>query len=447
MQIKKSRAYYQYMLDQLDKNVSYYSTEEIGQIVYDLLDDGEKEEALKVCQMGQNQHTGDEYVGIIQAKVLVMLDRSDEAKKLLVGNPDEWAPFGIGIHFALDIKEKGSEPALQKLLDFYLNGKLQPLELVDIIDEQFDSLDRPVCAIYLQKAAEGILSMPDSKNTYDSEAMGRIGALLMDCGHPREAIPVLERAIDVDAYDVYSWQDLSRCQLELLLFDDCLVSCEMGLAIDPTNPLFNYARGYILSERKEFEEAIPCLEQVRAYHEGTLKHEAIHLDRSELDQQENIMYELLGAAYLATDRCDKSLECYEILVGRMPNNSEALFRLAMLQAQRGDLKKAEESIEAALQIMPGNETYLSFAVTVYTSLKDYKKAINGLNVLLAYNPKRKTYLLAKAELAMATRDYQCADEAYRSLLKLRPRDAACVSLLRSYFEAIGDEEALKKLNK
>lgn len=445
MQIKKSRAYYQYMIDQLDKTVSYYSTEEVGQTVYDLLDDGEYDEALRACEMGLEQHSDDEYLEIVKAKVLSMLKRDAAARSLLEGNPDEWSPFGIGIHFTLDIRSQGSEKALTTLLSHFEKGELVAQEFVDIIDEQFDNLDRQLTAQFLKKASEVIQSKPASADANNAEALGRIGALLMDCNCHREAITVLEHAIDVDAYDVYSWQDLSRCQFELQMYDECLQSCDMGLAIDPTNPLFNFARGFILCDRHQYEEGLHNLEQVREYHEGRLKHEEVHLDRSEVEQQINLMFELLGTAYLALDQTDKAQECYTNLTNRLPNYAEAHYRLSMILSGKGDLLPSLEAIEKAMQLAPANETYLAYAVTIYTCLHQYKKAIKGIDQLLSVNPEKKTYLLAKAELSLTIKDYEGADKAYRSLLMLRPRDATSRTMLRSYFEAIGDEEALKML--
>ena len=51
MQQKKSRAYYQYMLDLADNKVSYFSTDEISQVIYDLLDEGDADEAISPKNM------------------------------------------------------------------------------------------------------------------------------------------------------------------------------------------------------------------------------------------------------------------------------------------------------------------------------------------------------------------------------------------------------------
>ena len=403
------------MLDLADDKVSYYSTDDISQIIYDLLDDGDAEEAMAACQKGLDQHPEDEFLELIEAKILLHMNRYDEAEKLVKGNPDEQSPFGIGIHFGIDVKTKDQEEAYETLFRHLQKGDLTGLEFVEIIDELFDHLPQ--------------------------------GALLMDCNCHRDAIPVLEHALDIDAYDVYSWQDLSRCQFELQMFDECRNSCEMGIAIDPKNPLFNFALGFILYQKGEHTEAVEHLEVARQYAEGKLQHEAPHLDRQEVEQQTSVTYELLGSAYMALDEFDKARECYEMLVQRIPKFAEGYYRLSSLAMDKGDTPKAVEYIREAIQIEPDNTTYLGFYVTLLTELRKFNEALQVLDELIELEPKSKTYLLAKAELSLSLKRYDEADRAYRTLLKLKPKDSTSRELMRAYFEAIGDNEALKKLNK
>jgi len=394
--MKKSRSYYQYMLDLADNKVSYYSTDEISQIVFDLLDDGDAVEAMSACQKGLDQHPGDEYLELIEAKVLVHLERFSEADRLLRGNQEEESPFGIGIRFGIDVAIGNKTQAFDQLFRQLRDDKILALEFVEIIDELFDHLPRHLVADYMQQSAQFVVERKPKPDEKDAEALGRMGALLMDCHCHREAIPVLEKALDFDAYDVYSWQDLSRCQFELQMFDDCRQSCEMGLAVDPENPLFNFALGYIQCQNNEFAEAIEHLEISRRYAEGKLQHENLNIDRQEAEQQTNFTYEMLGICYNATDNTDKARECYEVLVNRIPSFAEGYLRLATLALESGNLNDAMSNIEEAIRLEPDNKSYLAFRVTLLTSLHRFDESIKGLNQLIKLDAKSKTYLLAKA---------------------------------------------------
>jgi len=435
------------MLDLADNKVSYFSTDEISQIIYDLLDDGDAEEAMAACQKGLDQHPEDDFLELIEAKILLHLGRIEEAEKLVTGNPDEHSPFGIGIRFGIESRSDDPHAAFEKLLKHLQDGRISGLDFVEIIDELFDHLPHQTTAEFLAKAADVVAGRSSKGDEQDAEALGRMGALLMDCNCHRDAIPVLEHALDMDAYDVYSWQDLSRCQFELQMYDECRYSCEMGVAIDPKNPLFNFALGYILFQQGEYEEAIEHLEVARQYAEGKLMHEALHLDHQEVEQQTSITYELLGAAYMALDQTDNARVCYETLVQRIPNFAEGYYRLSSLSMDKGDTSEAVNYIREAIRIEPENVTYLGFYVTLLTELRQFDDALKILDELIELDPKSKTYLLAKAELSLSLKRYNEADKAYRALLKLKPKDDTSRELMRAYFEAIGDDDALKKLNK
>lgn len=445
--MKKSRSYYQYMLDLADNKVSYYSTDEVAQIVFDLLDEGETAEAMSACQKGLDQHPGDEYLELIEAKILVRLERFAEADRLIRGKQEEDSPFGIGIRFGIDVAVGDKEQAFETLFDQLRKDKLLALEFVEIIDELFDHLPRHLVKDYVTKASQFVSERRQKPDEKDAEALGRMGALLMDCHCHREAIPVLEKALDVDAYDVYSWQDLSRCQFELQLYDDCRQSCEMGLAVDPENPLFNFALGYIQCQNNEFAEAIEHLEVSRRYAEGKLQHENLNIDHVEAEQQTNFTYEMLGICYNAVNDIRKARECYEVLVNRIPNFAEGYLRLATLALETGDINAAMSSINEALRLEPENKSYLAFRVTLLTTLHRFDEALLELDKLIRLDARPITYLLAKAELCLSLKRFDDADQTYRQLLKLRPKETATRELMRAYFESIGDDEALKEIDK
>lgn len=442
---KKSRAYYQYMLDLADQKVSYYSTDDISQVIYDLLDDGDAVEAMTACQKGLDQHPHDEYLEMIEAKILLHLKRYKEADQLISGNPDENSPFGIGIRFGIEAQTSDQHEAFEHLFAHLKANDMTALEFVEIVDELFDLLPHSLTAEFMQQAAAHVTLKGENADTQDAEALGRMGALLMDCSCHREAIPILEHSIDIDAYDVYSWQDLSRCQFELQQYDQCRYSCEMGLAIDPKNPLFNFALGFILCQNKEYADAIEHLELARDFAEGKIQHEDIHLERHEVEQQTSITYELLSHAYREIGEYDKSRECLEILIHRLPNYAEGFYRLATLDLEKGDRRSALKNVDKAVSIESENIIYHAFRVTLLTDLHKFEEALKGLDKLISLNPRSKTYLLAKAELSLNLRHFSEADTAYRALLKLNPKDSTTIEMMRSYFESIGDDEALNKL--
>ncbi len=441
----KSRAYYQYMIDLIDKKPSYYSADEIAQIAYDLLDDGNAAEALNACKLGLLQHPEDDFVELIKAKVLLHLHRFDEAEKIWQSQKNEEPdPFRISIRFGLDAMQNDQDEAFRYLLRQLKENKISVIEFIDIIDELFDTLPHTLTAKYLKEALK-CMEKKEKKEENLAEAVGRIGAMLMDCGCTKDAITVLEKAIDLDAYDVYSWQDLARCQFDNKYYDDCANSCEMGIAIDPKNPIFNFALGYIRYTEENYEAAIEHLEVTRQFTEGKLEHEDLHLDRQEAEQQIAIMYDLLGSSYVSLHRLEEASVCYQMLVNRVPTCDEGYFHLSTLSMERGDIRGALEYIDDAIRNNSKNTTYLSLRVTLLTDLRRFEEALKGLDDLVKLQPKSKAYLLAQAELSLNLHHYEKADKAYRKLLKMKPSDFASKELMRAYFESIGDNDALSEI--
>lgn len=441
----KSRAYYQYMIDLIDHKPSYFSTDEIGQIAYDLLDEGNAAEALNACKLGLLQHPDDEYVDLIKAKVLLHLHRFDEAEKIWQSQKEgEDDPFRISIRFGLDAMQHDQTEAFSYLLRQLKEDKLTLMEYIDIIDELFDTLPHSLTANFLKETLTWIKDHPKNKEKL-AESFGRMGAMLMDCGCNKEAIPVLEKALDLDAYDVYSWQDLARCQFDNKYYDDCANSCEMGLAIDPDNPIFNFALGYIRYTEEDYAEAVVHLEKARQFAEGKLEHEDLHLERQEAEMQVSIMYDLLGSSYVALKCLDEAMVCYQMLVNRLPSCDEGYFHLATICLDKGDIRGALQYVEDAIRINPKNTTYLSLRVTLLTDLRRFEEALKGLDDLVKLQPKSKAFLLAQAELSLNLHHYEKADKAYRKLLKMKPNDYASKELMRAYFESIGDNDALNEI--
>lgn len=434
------------MLDLADNKVSYYSSEDIQQVVYNLLEECDETEAMRACNIGLDQHPDDETLELVKAKVLLYQHNYDEAAFLLKNNSEKSSPFGIGIQFGIDIATGDQRKAFEQLLAYLKAGEISALEYIEIVDELFEQLPHQLSSEFIRKAADLLTNELSASNEQDAEALGRMGALMMDSNCIKDAIPILEKALDVDAYDVYSWQDLTRCQFELKRFEDCRNSCEMGLAVDPSNPIFHFVLGYILFYDGEVEACIEHLEQTRLYVEGKLKHEEVNIDKSELDHQISLTYELLGNAYKLSGHNDKSQACYETLVMRFPHFDEGYYRLSILATEKGDTPLALHYIEEALFISPENTTYEAFRVTLLNNLHRFEEALSGINHLVKLEPKSKAYLLAKAQMSLNMNHYKEADDAYRKLLKLKPKDEMTRELMRAYFESIGDEEALKKLS-
>lgn len=418
-------------------HLSYYDPDEIEAAVYDLLDMNMLDDAEYLAEQGMRQHPNDETVEKLVIWIYLhnhKVDKADALFQKYKNQDDEWV---LRMAFSMSVIHGHPLRALENFLPTLTEGKVAPLDWVNSIDEMFDALPPKVLAPFLVDAANSI--------TDNAEALGRLGSMLIDTHNFREATTVIEKALDLDAYDIFSWQDLARCYLLLQDFPKCVEACDYGLAIEEGNPLLGFIKGYIHYQNLEYKECIPYLTNARKFAEGRLDVRNLNMNADEIEQQINITYEMLGSAYLETEQYDEAKECFGIMTERDPNNASAWMQLASISLFEGNLNEADSIVKKAIELDPKNESAHSLLISILTSMHDFPAAVKELKKIMRLCPKNRGYLFAYAELSRHIGDKKEADAAYRKLLKMGTKDESYKQLLLAYFESIGDDEAVKML--
>lgn len=437
---KKSDAYYKYQAEKEKGQFSYYESDEIEQIVYDLLDDCHMLESLFVLDnIGLKLHPGDSMLLKIKALIYIHIGRVEDARALYLPFKDDNTFASEMLRVAFEIVDGRWRSALKGEIVKLKRKQLRSIDFVNIVDEVWDLLPRDWFDDYLIQASKVIND--------DAEALARLAAMLMDLGQKKYAIPVLEHSLDIDAYDIYSWQDLARCCFELEDYGKCEEACDLGLAIDETNPVLHFMRGNIrMLVNKDYAGAVEDLVFCRDYAEGTLKHEDLNIPMGEKETQVSLAYELLGQCYTNLDKADDAIKCYLKVVERNPKKHDAFLCLTQLYLDKGNLPEALAMIDKAILLSRRNTTYLSLKVSILASMHRFDEAIEVLDKLIILKPKSKNFILAKAELALGIHKFELADTEFRKLLLMAPHDSSTITLMKEYFESIGDIEALKIIN-
>lgn len=435
----KSEAFYRYRAEQARGVFPYFESDEIEQIAYDLLDDDIAIEALDVLDQGLKMHPGNESLIKIKVLILIHFKRLDEAHELFDPFVNDGTEATETLKFAFEVVHGRSRSALRGLQVKLKRKQIQSVDFVNLVDEMWTEIPDDVKIDYLESTSKLI--------TDSSEALARIGAMFMDLKEHAKAIDSLERALDIDAYDIYTWQDLTRCAFELQDYEKCEEGCEFGIAIDPNNPLLHFVRGFILLVQKgDFNGAIESLLLCKKFFEGELQHEEIQIPEHEREAQISMTYDMLAQCYGNLDDVDNSIKCYEKLISRMPDHHEAMFDLTRQYLDKGDFPKALDTINRAIKIEKKNTSYLSIKASILASMHYFDEALDTLDKLIKIKPSSKNFVLAKAELALGTHKYDIADSEFRKLLKMKPNEASTKSLMREYFLSIGDVEALNELD-
>lgn len=436
---KKSEAYYIYKAEQAKGTFPYFDSDEIEQIAYDLLDDQITSEALFVLDEGLKMHPQNEQLTKLKVMILIHCKRIDEARKILAPFASDGSFPTQALHFALDVLEGRSRSALRQMLTKLRRNEIDAIDFVNLVDDMWNEIPVDAKSDYIISAAQII--------TDNSEALARIGAMLMDLHFYPEAITTLEKSLDIDAYDILTWQDLARCALETFDIDKCREACDFGLAIDPKTPLLHFIRGYVAySEDADLKTAIESLLIFKEHLEDRSENDKSPYVIDNFEMLISMTYDILGKSYFHQDEIDKAIEMFEKLLARIPSDHEGLFQLAMCYLDKGDQPKALEEIDKALGLKRRSTQYLALKTSILTSMHCFDEAMKTLDKIIKIKPKDKKYILAKAELALGLRQFDIADQAFRKLLSLKPTESSAKSLMREYFDSIGDTEALNQLD-
>lgn len=436
---KKSDAYYRYKAEQARDNFPYFEIEDIEQIVFDLLEDSVAFEALNVLDLGLRQHPNCEELIKMKILILIHFKRIEEATELFSPFANDGSEASETLKFAFEVVAGRGSKALVHQISLLRHKKISSLDFVGLIDEMWDELKGVALVRYILKASELI--------TDSSEALARLGAMLMDLDYKEYAMDLLEKALDIDAYDIYSWQDLARCAFQLQNYEKCEEACDFGLAVDPSNPLLSFMRGFIRGLRSDFKGAIEDLNLCRRFAEGKLHHEEIGIPVEEREAQLSMTYDMLGQCYMESDNVDEAIECFEKLVARMPENHLAHFNLSRLYLDKGNLPFALNNIEKAIKSKKRDTAYLALKSSILASMLQFDEALATLDKLIKIKPKSMNFVLAKAELALGTKRFEIADKEFRKLLTMKPKEQVTKTLLREYFMSIGDSDALGEIDK
>jgi len=128
-----------------------------------------------------------------------------------------------------------------------------------------------------------------------------------------------------------------------------------ALEVDPTNIPVLSQLGYVYVHQTDYTHAIETFGKV-----------------TELDPGRAETFFNLGYIYAVTENYPKAKEMYSRVVDLTPDFlDEALFNLAMVQAELGDRTESIRSLERAIEINPANESALAYL----KQLKELKESI------------------------------------------------------------------------
>jgi Flp pilus assembly protein TadD/transglutaminase-like putative cysteine protease len=215
------------------------------------------------------------------------------------------------------------------------------------------------------------IGAPTIPTTVSADELLEAGIAALDAGNVREAIPLLQHAVEIDPKSKQGWNDLGLAYLRLGQFDDAAAAFQKQIAANPYDEhVYNYL-GLTLQQQQKFPEAADAFRKQIAvnpldpvahaalgalYLEQHKYSEAIpELDKATVLAPDNAELEVsLGNALLNTAEKDKALEAFEKGV-ELSQTPVVWNNVAFALAEHNlDLDKAAQYAESAIAATAAN---------------------------------------------------------------------------------------------
>lgn len=265
----------------------------------------------------------------------------------------------------------------------------------------------------------------NSLDTMNYFALKQMGICILNLNNPMvfpTALKYLERAIEVNPFDLSLHFRIANTCNTLRQFDRSIEMCKKGLAIDSLNTMLRTAMAYAQYHKSEFKNAIENFEKVKAQGDST-----------------SVVVKNLGYAYYRDNQFEPARKhltrAAKMLYDEGVNEYDVYFFLSDACIQLNDPKAALSFLQRADSLRyPSSETqariYKSFA-TVYNSERDWVNGAKFFEMAYKTDPEDKVSLLLWAYQCDYLKDKKKALELYIQFLnseesKEYPKELAIV---------------------
>jgi tetratricopeptide (TPR) repeat protein len=232
----------------------------------------------------------------------------------------------------------------------------------------------------------------------------KLGASLLWCGYPEQALPYLEAVLRRQPANIRSMVLVAQIHREANRLDKASALLEEALRIDPRSAEAWNESGGVAMAREDFQTALQNFEQALAAKSG-------------------LTYVLLNAAQ-AADKLDK-LAPAEIYFRKAleiePDNADGLNGLGLTLAKRNNLAEAELALLKAVRLKPTLSAAWNNLGILYLQKRDPAKAIEALERGIAAAPADELLYLNLGRVYVQGKRLDEARQTMQRLLKVQPQ--------------------------
>ncbi len=327
------------------------------------------------------------------------------------------------------------------------------------------------------------------------EALRASGKLCLRHEMNTQAVPLLERLVELQPADPQAKCDLAAAYAATGKFEQAEKELDQALRADPDNasalvglgavylrtnrtqqalPLLQKAVTRVPNDSKPFyllgsaynrlgkyQEAVTALEQAARLspndadiyyqlasaceHAGRSEERHAAMQRfAELKEQSEKTFEarrkamklLLQAKPLVDDgKLQEALQLVKEAQQLYPDNDQVLYRLASLYYDAGQYEPAHQCAQQAISRAPSEWTYYYLMGLIQERLENSAQARNSFETVVQLNPKSAEAYNQLGQIALESHDPQEAIEEFKRALALDPRKAAYKLNLEAAYRA------------
>jgi tetratricopeptide (TPR) repeat protein/transglutaminase-like putative cysteine protease len=199
---------------------------------------------------------------------------------------------------------------------------------------------------------------PEVPATAKPEELIEAGAAALGSGNPREAIPLLERAVQLDPKSKQGYNDLGLAHLRLRQFDEAETAFRKQLDVNPFDEhAYNYL-GLTLQQEQKFDEA------ASAYRK--------QLDINPLDP---VTHAALGGLFLEQHKFTEAVPELDKAAVLAPESAGLQISLGQALLNTGQKEKALEAFQKGIDLSPSPATWNNVAYNLAGANLELDRAV------------------------------------------------------------------------
>ncbi len=339
---------------------------------------------------------------VLPADVIANMNTTAKVSKFKSLDPVEFYETEDGVFLASRLfGAVESASRASRYLNEYLKFKPDDMETLQIL-ARIETKQRDFASAV--KTYNKILELDPN---IDTAYLG-LGQIYISMMKWPDAIPPLEKAVEMNMAHTEAYQLIGRAYREQRIFDKASVAYEKLLATDPQSPGdSHYELGDCYMELERFSDAALVLEKA-----------------VELEQGSVFKNSKLAQAYEKAGMYDEAAATYELLAQLSPNDAKIYHNIVVRMYDEAKLPdKAIAAAQKMVDLDPSNpEAYYNLGI-MYTNQERYDEAIEAMNKAIELNPAFDFAYLNLGNAYYQQKKYKEAIPVFEKLVEVVPDNA------------------------